>query len=131
MARVNYFIWAGASKTTCFEMKAIWVCFLFHLSLPLGLSLIGRDKAKETKLTKKIGTLNRALHPLRLLRRLLNRHVEERAGRECGAQQQGGGRGEFGLKCCPIIFLEQEVKSRTSNRGFREMGGVWVFLIVI
>jgi hypothetical protein len=37
MARVNYYVWAGASKTTCFEMKSIWglsiaLCILFALS---------------------------------------------------------------------------------------------------
>ncbi|PSS08755.1 hypothetical protein M430DRAFT_128998 [Amorphotheca resinae ATCC 22711] len=37
MSKVNYWVWAGASKTTCFEMKAIWgfsiaLCILFALS---------------------------------------------------------------------------------------------------
>lgn len=37
MARVNYWVWAGASKTTCFEMKSIWglsiaLCILFAFS---------------------------------------------------------------------------------------------------
>ena len=37
MSKVNYWIWAGASKTTCFEMKAIWglsiaLCILFAFS---------------------------------------------------------------------------------------------------
>ncbi|CAG8953184.1 hypothetical protein HYFRA_00003384 [Hymenoscyphus fraxineus] len=35
--KVNYWVWAGASKTTCFEMKAIWglsiaLCVLFAFS---------------------------------------------------------------------------------------------------
>lgn len=34
MSKVNYWVWAGASKTTCYEMKAIWglsiaLCVLF------------------------------------------------------------------------------------------------------
>jgi hypothetical protein len=34
MSKVNYWVWAGASKTTCYEMKAIWglsiaLCILF------------------------------------------------------------------------------------------------------
>jgi len=37
MSKVNYWVWAGASKTTCFEMKAIWglsiaLCILFAFS---------------------------------------------------------------------------------------------------
>jgi hypothetical protein len=37
MSKINYFVWAGASKTTCFEMKAIWglsiaLCVLFAFS---------------------------------------------------------------------------------------------------
>jgi len=37
MKKVNYWVWAGASKTTCFEMKAIWglsiaLCVLFAFS---------------------------------------------------------------------------------------------------
>jgi len=37
MSKVNYWVWAGASRTTCFEMKAIWglsiaLCVLFAFS---------------------------------------------------------------------------------------------------
>jgi hypothetical protein len=37
MSKVNYWVWAGASKTTCYEMKAIWglsiaLCILFAFS---------------------------------------------------------------------------------------------------
>ncbi|TAQ87471.1 hypothetical protein B7494_g4204 [Chlorociboria aeruginascens] len=37
MGKVNYWVWVGASKTTCFEMKAIWglsiaLCILFASS---------------------------------------------------------------------------------------------------
>ena len=41
MSKVNYWVWAGASKTTCFEMKAIWglsiaLCILFAFSAGCG-----------------------------------------------------------------------------------------------
>jgi len=37
MSKINYWVWAGASRTTCFEMKAIWglsiaLCILFAFS---------------------------------------------------------------------------------------------------
>lgn len=37
MSKINYWVWAGASKTTCYEMKAIWglsiaLCILFAFS---------------------------------------------------------------------------------------------------
>ncbi|CZS95321.1 hypothetical protein WAI453_011304 [Rhynchosporium graminicola] len=37
MSKVNYWVWAGASKTTCFELKSIWglsisLCILFTFS---------------------------------------------------------------------------------------------------
>lgn len=37
MSKINYWVWAGASKTTCFEMKSIWglsiaLCILFAFS---------------------------------------------------------------------------------------------------
>jgi hypothetical protein len=37
MRNLDYYIWAGASSTTCFEMKAIWglsiaLCILFSFS---------------------------------------------------------------------------------------------------
>lgn len=37
ISKVNYWVWAGASKTTCFEMKSIWglsiaLCILFAFS---------------------------------------------------------------------------------------------------
>lgn len=38
MSKVNYWVWAGASKTTCYEMKSIWglsiaLCILFAFSV--------------------------------------------------------------------------------------------------
>jgi len=37
MSKINYWVWAGASKTTCFEIKAVWglsiaLCILFAFS---------------------------------------------------------------------------------------------------
>lgn len=37
LTKVNYWVWAGASKTTCYEMKSIWglsiaLCVLFAVS---------------------------------------------------------------------------------------------------
>jgi hypothetical protein len=37
MKKVNYWVWAGADRSTCFEMKAIWglsiaLCILFAFS---------------------------------------------------------------------------------------------------
>jgi len=37
LSKVNYFVWAGASKSTCFEVKAVWgfsiaLCILFAFS---------------------------------------------------------------------------------------------------
>lgn len=44
IGKVNYFVWAGASGTTCFEMKAVWglsiaLCVLFATSAVCGLVL--------------------------------------------------------------------------------------------
>jgi hypothetical protein len=49
MGKVNYFIWAGASKSTCFEMKAIWglsiaLCVLFAFSSICGACMWRRQK---------------------------------------------------------------------------------------
>jgi len=37
VSKINYFVWAGASKSTCFEVKAVWgfsiaLCILFAFS---------------------------------------------------------------------------------------------------
>ncbi|KAF8865334.1 hypothetical protein BDZ45DRAFT_443029 [Acephala macrosclerotiorum] len=44
MSKVNYWVWAGASKTTCYEMKSIWglsiaLCVLFSVSAVVGACL--------------------------------------------------------------------------------------------
>jgi hypothetical protein len=44
MSKVNYWVWAGASKTTCYEMKSIWglsiaLCVLFAVSAVVGACL--------------------------------------------------------------------------------------------
>jgi hypothetical protein len=48
MSKVNYWVWAGASKTTCFEMKAIWglsiaLCILFAFSSVVSVCLWKRQ----------------------------------------------------------------------------------------
>jgi hypothetical protein len=52
LKKVNYWVWAGASKTTCFEMKAIWglsiaLCVLFAFSAITGACLWKRSKVVE------------------------------------------------------------------------------------
>ncbi|KAG9235993.1 hypothetical protein BJ875DRAFT_439812 [Amylocarpus encephaloides] len=47
--KVNYWVWAGASKTTCYEMKAIWglsiaLCVLFSFSAITSACLWKREK---------------------------------------------------------------------------------------
>lgn len=49
MSKVNYFVWVGASKTTCYEMKAIWglsiaLCILFAFSAICSVCLWRRQK---------------------------------------------------------------------------------------
>merc|ERR1711939_1071535 len=44
MSKVNYWVWAGASKTTCFELKSIWglsiaLCILFAFSSVVSICL--------------------------------------------------------------------------------------------
>jgi len=53
MTKVNYWIWAGASKTTCFEMKSIWglsiaLCILFAFSSVCS-ALMWKKEADENK----------------------------------------------------------------------------------
>lgn len=53
-ARINYAMFAGASKTTCLEMKAIWglciaLCILFAFSLLSSVCLWRRNKASVSK----------------------------------------------------------------------------------
>jgi len=50
MGKVNYFAWAGADRTTCFEMKSIWglsiaLCILFAFSSIVSVCLWKRQKA--------------------------------------------------------------------------------------
>lgn len=50
MKKVNYWIWAGANKTTCYEMKAIWglsiaLCVLFATSSICSACMWKRQKA--------------------------------------------------------------------------------------
>jgi hypothetical protein len=52
MARVNYWVWAGASKTTCFEMKAIWglsiaLCILFAFSATCTACMWKKQRAER------------------------------------------------------------------------------------
>jgi len=49
MSKVNYWVWAGASKTTCYEMKSIWglsiaLCILFAVSSVVSACLWKRQK---------------------------------------------------------------------------------------
>jgi hypothetical protein len=49
MSKVNYWVWAGASKTTCFEMKSIWglsiaLCVLFAFSSICSVCMWRRQK---------------------------------------------------------------------------------------
>merc|ERR1711939_715610 len=44
MSKVNYWVWAGATKTTCFELKSIWglsiaLCILFAFSSVVSICL--------------------------------------------------------------------------------------------
>ncbi|CAL3972466.1 unnamed protein product, partial [Diplocarpon coronariae] len=44
MSKANYWVWAGANRTTCYEMKAVWglsiaLCILFAFSSVLSLLL--------------------------------------------------------------------------------------------
>lgn len=50
MGKVNYFVWAGGDRTTCFEMKSIWglsiaLCILFAFSSIVSVCLWKRQKA--------------------------------------------------------------------------------------
>ncbi|RDL42517.1 Uncharacterized protein BP5553_02496 [Venustampulla echinocandica] len=54
MKKVNYWVWAGASKTTCYEMKAIWglsiaLCVLFAFSAICSACLWKQNKAKAAE----------------------------------------------------------------------------------
>ncbi|RDW73220.1 hypothetical protein BP6252_07127 [Coleophoma cylindrospora] len=49
ITKINYWVWAGASKTTCFEMKAIWglsiaLCILFAFSAVTSICLWRRQR---------------------------------------------------------------------------------------
>jgi len=59
MSKINYWVWAGASKSTCYEMKAIWglsiaLCILFAFSSIVSVCLwrhqkVGIKKDLEAK----------------------------------------------------------------------------------
>ncbi|KUJ24309.1 uncharacterized protein LY89DRAFT_663060 [Mollisia scopiformis] len=56
ISKVNYWVWAGASKTTCYEMKSIWglsiaLCVLFAVSSVVSACLWKRQRvfAPEAK----------------------------------------------------------------------------------
>ncbi|KAH8813152.1 hypothetical protein F5884DRAFT_856437 [Xylogone sp. PMI_703] len=54
LSKVNYWVWAGADKTTCYEMKAIWglsiaLCILFAFSSVCSVCLW---KAQKTGIKK-------------------------------------------------------------------------------
>lgn len=49
LSKINYWIWAGASKTTCYELKAIWgfsisLCVLFAFSSIISVFLWKKQK---------------------------------------------------------------------------------------
>lgn len=49
IGKINYWVWAGASKTTCFEMKAVWgfsiaLCVLFAFSAVVSVCLWKKQK---------------------------------------------------------------------------------------
>jgi len=59
MGKVNYWIWAGASKTTCFEMKSIWglsiaLCVLFAFSSICSACMWRRQKMEAAPAPKDI-----------------------------------------------------------------------------
>lgn len=52
MSKVNYWVWAGASKTTCFEMKSIWglsiaLCILFAFSATCTVCMWNKKRRDE------------------------------------------------------------------------------------
>ncbi|KAH8679917.1 hypothetical protein BGZ60DRAFT_369428 [Tricladium varicosporioides] len=52
VGKVNYWVWAGASRTTCFEMKAIWglsiaLCVLFAFSAVCSACLWKQTKGEK------------------------------------------------------------------------------------
>lgn len=52
MSKVNYWVWAGASKTTCFEMKAIWglsiaLCILFAFNAICTVCMWNKQRAER------------------------------------------------------------------------------------
>lgn len=51
VGKVNYYVWAGASKSTCYEMKSIWgfsiaLCVLFAFSSIVAACVWKRQKAQ-------------------------------------------------------------------------------------
>jgi len=54
IGKLNYWVWAGASRTTCYEMKAIWglsigMCILFAVSSVVSVCLWKRQKMEIQK----------------------------------------------------------------------------------
>ncbi|KAL3422177.1 hypothetical protein PVAG01_06333 [Phlyctema vagabunda] len=54
MSKINYWVWAGASKTTCYEMKAVWglsiaLCILFSFSAVTSACLWRRQQVFVAK----------------------------------------------------------------------------------
>jgi hypothetical protein len=57
MGKVNYFEWAGANTTICYEMKAIWglsiaLCILFAFSGIVSVCLWKRTKGGPKDIEK-------------------------------------------------------------------------------
>jgi len=58
LSKVNYWVWAGASQTTCFEMKAIWglsiaLCILFAFSGVATICMWRRQKMDAAAMAPK------------------------------------------------------------------------------
>jgi len=52
VGKVNYYVWAGASKSTCYEMKSVWglsiaLCVLFAFSSIIAACMWKRQKAQN------------------------------------------------------------------------------------
>jgi hypothetical protein len=59
MGSVDYYVWAGASSTTCYETKAIWglsiaLCILFAFSGIVSVCLWKRQKMAASMAPKSI-----------------------------------------------------------------------------
>jgi len=59
MGKVDYYVWAGADSTTCYETKAIWglsiaLCLLFAFSSIVSVCLWKRQKMAASMARKSI-----------------------------------------------------------------------------